>query len=367
MSGYKRIISYIYAYEKGERKENAGFIKLQDRNGECRIAIHLRGFYLHGQKPYQAYLYAKQQECLQGVLLGELENSNGALEWKGSLYADTWKQMPYALEEMRGIWIGDFKGRVYAADWDDYPVQVEHFQVYQRPALPEAEPEAEAKVEAVPKAEAEARIETRPEREVEPDHRNSGDEGEPSLEAAEVTCLKAAACAEDTEQKNVTQLQKQQEDSQIQAQEGRRIDSQPQLQEQQKVSIDTAGDMADVRLEKWNYLSSRFPVRQLFQSGRGPMSCIRIGPRDLQRLPRGSWVLGNNSFLLHGYYQYRHLLLCRQEQEGGAEYYLGVPGVYNQKEQMMAELFGFEEFRRSGSAGNQSGNFGYWFRKIEEA
>ncbi|MCI8416961.1 MAG: hypothetical protein HFI33_05575 [Lachnospiraceae bacterium] len=129
---------------------------------------------------------------------------------------------------------------------------------------------------------------------------------------------------------------------------------------------DNPGERADSRQEKWEYLIRHFPVQQLFQSGRPPMACIRIGPRDLQRLPRGSWVLGNNSFLLHGYYQFRHLLLCRQEQEGTPIFYLGVPGIYNEKEEMMAELFGFEEFRRSRGPGNRNGNFGYWFRRIEE-
>ncbi len=126
------------------------------------------------------------------------------------------------------------------------------------------------------------------------------------------------------------------------------------------------GKRVDTRQEKWEYLVRHFPVQQLYQSGKPPMACIRIGPRDLQRLPRGSWVLGNNSFLLHGYYQFRHLLLCRQEQEGKVVFYLGVPGIYSEKEEMMAELFGFEEFRRSRGPGNRNGNFGYWFRRVEE-
>ena len=96
------------------------------------------------------------------------------------------------------------------------------------------------------------------------------------------------------------------------------------------------------------------------------MACIRIGPRALKRLPRDSWVLGNNSFLLHGYYQHGHLLLCRREMESGTEYSLGVPGIYNEKEQMMAELFGFGNFLRSGNLRNVKGEYGYWFRKIED-
>ena len=48
------------------------------------------------------------------------------------------------------------------------------------------------------------------------------------------------------------------------------------------------------------------------------------------------------------------------------EYYLAVPGVYNEKEEMMAKLFGVDVFHRIGNGGNRNGNYGYWFRRIEE-
>ena len=68
-------------------------------------------------------------------------------------------------------------------------------------------------------------------------------------------------------------------------------------------------------------------------------------PGFKQQVPRDKWELGNNSFLLHGFYQYKHLLLLRRETEDYIGYYLGVPGIYNEREQMLASMFGFEEFR----------------------
>lgn len=124
---------------------------------------------------------------------------------------------------------------------------------------------------------------------------------------------------------------------------------------------------ADGRKQKWEYLMEHFPVQKVQNQEGLDMECVRIGPKDLQRLPRKDWVLGNNSFLLHGYYLYRHLLLCRREGENSAEYFLGVPGVYDEKERMMAELFGFNDFCKSGNPKDRDGRFGYWFRKIEEA
>ena len=50
-------------------------------------------------------------------------------------------------------------------------------------------------------------------------------------------------------------------------------------------------------------------------------------------------------------------------------YYIGVPGIYNEKEQMLASMFGFEEFKvmkapeRNGNPGG--GSLGYWCRLLK--
>ncbi len=66
----------------------------------------------------------------------------------------------------------------------------------------------------------------------------------------------------------------------------------------------------------------------------------RIQRKDLAELPRCEWRWSNNSFLLHGYYNYRHLLLI----EDGEQLKLGVPGIYHEKEANAARAFGFGEF-----------------------
>ncbi len=52
----------------------------------------------------------------------------------------------------------------------------------------------------------------------------------------------------------------------------------------------------------------------------------------------------HNSFLLHGYYNYRHIILGKFKTGDEDRYYLGVPGVYDDWEKMAAEMFGFEAF-----------------------
>ena len=95
----------------------------------------------------------------------------------------------------------------------------------------------------------------------------------------------------------------------------------------------------------------------------------KIQRQDLSRLPRREWRLANNSFLLHGFYNYHHLLYI----EDGDKIWIGVPGIYHEKEKAAANGFGFPEFRRltdmelelSEEEKNTYDDFGYWCRQIE--
>ena len=86
--------------------------------------------------------------------------------------------------------------------------------------------------------------------------------------------------------------------------------------------------------------------------------CIKITPHDISYLPRKYWHLCNNSFLLHGYYNYKYLLLCEKKVDNERKYLVGVPGMFHQKEQTIAKMFGFTEFE--GNGGTDTMKFGYW-------
>lgn len=94
----------------------------------------------------------------------------------------------------------------------------------------------------------------------------------------------------------------------------------------------------------------------------------KIQRQDLSRLPRREWRIANNSFLLHGVYNYHHLLYI----EDDGEVLIGVPGIFHEKEQEAAKAFGFPEFRRltndeiilEENEKNTYEDFGYWCRQI---
>lgn len=88
----------------------------------------------------------------------------------------------------------------------------------------------------------------------------------------------------------------------------------------------------------------------------------KIGLVDIRRLPKRCWYLSNNSFLIHGYFNYQHLILKTVEENGEKKQYIGVPGIYEVPEKMMAMLFGFPEFESEETREQESEEqaFGYW-------
>lgn len=90
--------------------------------------------------------------------------------------------------------------------------------------------------------------------------------------------------------------------------------------------------------------------------------CGRMQLEDLEHLPEEWKRQKENNFLLHGYYEYHHLLLVQLCTRYGERYALGVPGVYCHRNQYMAETFGFYEFAPLEPGKRQRGSFGYWYR-----
>lgn len=89
---------------------------------------------------------------------------------------------------------------------------------------------------------------------------------------------------------------------------------------------------------------------------------------DIARLPRCEWRLANNSFLVHGFHNYHHLIFM----EDGDGFWLGVPGIFHAREAKAAEAFGFPRFLRvddedlnlADDEKEPMEEFGYWCRKV---
>ena len=88
--------------------------------------------------------------------------------------------------------------------------------------------------------------------------------------------------------------------------------------------------------------------------------CVKLELEDIGLLPAEHWQLTTNSFLMHSYYGYRHLVLARVRDGARYRYELLVPGIYNEREKEIAGLFGFDEFRNTKSRPIAVGEYGYW-------
>lgn len=112
-------------------------------------------------------------------------------------------------------------------------------------------------------------------------------------------------------------------------------------------------------------------VPTFFTGGTGDsavLNCVKITPNDIGLLDMNNWKLGINSFLTHGYYSYRYILLGRlvfdQNNMNDKRYVIGVPGIYSSREKYLADIFGFGRFIMADKNDRKTGRFGYWVTDV---
>lgn len=118
--------------------------------------------------------------------------------------------------------------------------------------------------------------------------------------------------------------------------------------------------------DKWKRLEDIFPHVHPFGDGREFLS---IKPKDFVVLTKEYQCLANNSFLLHGFYNYHHIILGKivdgaKGDSNTEKLYIGVPGVFYEREKAVALMFGFESFGCSKEPA-EIGTFGYYMKRVE--
>lgn len=113
--------------------------------------------------------------------------------------------------------------------------------------------------------------------------------------------------------------------------------------------------------EKWQQLQRIYPHIRPFQDEREYLS---LRPEDFVILRTNSYRLVQNSFLLHGFYNYKHLILTHVSQKNARQYYIGVPGNFYEKEKQVAIMYGFDSFECKREPAEE-GDFGYYMIRVE--
>lgn len=299
----QRFVTYIYAYENNNKNQNVGFAKVDIRGDYCQVEIHLkRTGYTNVKCP--VYLFVRENEMIVGVEIGEIALVNGCGDFVRQLNCNGVGETPYCMKDMKGILIFLDNTVMFASQWDEKAIYRENFKPYE--------------------------------------------------ETKEIPVEQAEDAAEEPDESG--QMEKLQVES-VQAQQSRE-----QQTEELQPETQRSGDMW---MDLWEKLNGMYGAKNLFEN-MPEISGIHMELKDLRELPKKYWYLGSNSFLLHGFFNYRHLLLGKVENESGRKWFIGVPGIYQNQEKVLATVFGFPEFRQEKDTGVKTGQFGYWYRFMDE-
>ncbi len=304
MAGLQRFITYIYRYENDEKKENAGFAKVEIRGSVCRMEVHIRNINME-QPEAAVYLFTRKADIIQGILVGNIAVSRGNGDVRYTFETKELLDFGVTIGDMEGIFI-PFGENVYlASQWKEGAIAQKRFRMMEK--------------------------------------REESSAAEDNEESKAAAGAEESAGPEAVEQKH-------------------------QQNTQPKRNIQATELPLEAFFEEngWEgiFQKLRLKLNVFFPFEGQEIECVRMQLNDLQELPKKYWHIGNNSFLLHGFFNYRHIILGEMTEGGKKEYFIGVPGVFANQERIMATMFGFPEFRTAKNAEYKTGNFGYWYRVI---
>lgn len=325
----KRFIRYLYEYEGNQKKRNVGFVKVEQDGKETTISVHGKGLCGKSNENISCYLIKLDSETgnILFVPAGEIQigmiSCGGCFCYTEELiragYGKTEQSVGQTCEkkdDICGLGLGDPKEAFYVALWNEEmygDLDIARAKVFQEFDSDKTAGESKS-IKSIDEKEAE--VETQ-----------FGDD-------------------EETENLEEEQPEKKEQETVEESSEKKEQETVEELPEKK----DLKKDDRDIDLQNFR--------RQIMKIQRGEISI----------LPRCEWKLANNNFLLHGYYNYRHLVLIDE----GNQLKLGVPGIYHEREARAAATFGFPEFIAEADVNvtlepqerNENQQFGYWCRQV---
>ena len=323
MSKYRRFVAYVYEYQKQKKGNNRGFVRVENKEGVCDFQINLRCPGLIGQLPCRIYGFVRGENKMIGILLKECVTQTDGVQWEFEVQDGRMGRSQKSLNDFGGMVLLVEGGGFYGTEWDDLGIVPEHFQE-----------EGQEEVTDTYAEEVERTI----------------SEGQTQKEEAK----NQEAVRSETVQPETVRVEAVQENLETEKEEIlpvlRKI-PEPDDWEKDEEEEEEGVTVAGVTAEKF----------EPFEDGE-IVECRKIEPEQFTVLHRGDWVLKNNRFLLYGYYHFGYLIVGKIR--GRSQYVLGVPGMYDQQERFMANMFGFPHFKQSSAVELPAGKGGYWYRLI---
>ena len=336
----KRFIRYLYEYEGNQKKRNVGFVKVEQDGKETTISVHGKGLCGKSNENISCYLIKLDSEMgnILFVPAGEIQigmiSCGGCFCYTEELiradYGKTEQSVGQTCEkkdDICGLGLGDPKEAFYVALWNEEmygDLDIAKAKVFQEFDSDKTAGESKS-TKSIDEKEAEVETQFGDDEETE-----NLEEEQPEKKDQETV----EESSEKKEQETVEELPEKKEQETV---------------EESSEKKDLKKDDRDIDLQNFR--------RQIMKIQRGEISI----------LPRCEWKLANNNFLLHGYYNYRHLVLIDE----GNQLKLGVPGIYHEREARAAATFGFPEFIAEDvnvtlepQERNENQQFGYWCRQV---
>lgn len=390
MADYKRLVSYIYAYPGGVRDKNVGFAKAEVRNGQFKLTVSVKGVYTDTPELFGVYVMVDGKKHQPGgftlLKTGTVMVNQGIGQYQDLFNPMNINQSGYTFEDISGIALAreneDFY-RMFSL-WEDCILNTEDITFAQPEAAVASNPVAQADSEEVSvkeqvnrttgqEAERKSAEMSGNVRESETVRRNAEDVSENEVEEAAVTSKPETS---ESAQSAGQQADLQQETVQMKAQQVRAMEAvqellfrntNPQGTMPQNTKLQHTTPQNAKPQEEMPAFEKVFINRDFIDAFEDDYfyDCVEVTPELLKQLPIEDDAVVNNSFLLHGYYNFKHILFGKVcENDNNTRYFIGVPGMYCNRERFMASMFGFCNFKKSHRSDYSNPYFGYWYQEI---
>ena len=387
MADYKRLVSYIYAYPGGVRDKNVGFAKAEVRNGQFKLTVSVKGVYTDPPELFGVYVMVDGKKHQPGgftlLKTGTVMVNQGIGQYQDLFNPMNINQSGYTFEDISGIALAreneDFY-RMFSL-WEDCILNTEDI-TFAQPEAAASNPVVQADSEEVSveeqvnrttgqEAERKSAEMSGNVRESETVRRNAEDVSENEVEDVVEAAVTSKPATPESAQSAGQQADLQQETAQMKAQQVRAMEA---VQELLFRNTNPQGTMPqDTKLqnakpqEEMPAFEKVFINRDFIDAFEDDYfyDCVEVTPELLKQLPIEDDAVVNNSFLVHGYYNFKHILFGKVcENDNNTRYFIGVPGMYCNRERFMASMFGFCNFKKSHRSDYSNPYFGYWYQEI---
>ena len=378
---YQRLVSYIYSYPEGVKGRNAGFAKALVHQGQFKLNISLRGVKTDSPEMFGIYMMVTDGGY-RLIKLGECLVKVGQMEYSGVFNPDNINETGYGFKDICGLAVAmeDARYDCMMSMWKDEDVTPDMLVFSGMDAKKQAEAEIVIKERMRQSDEEEKRQET----------------AESSVVRQEMAGYNAAM--KERGQSESGGQQPVQSESAMLAGKSEMVQTKQIVVEEQQIvqtkqaevaaesvtmpeNIKADGAAAKIPAET-QYLQQKAhranatqtdPFEKLFVRADYIdafdddyfYDCIEVSPEKLKCLNQNEIDIAGNSFLLHGYYNFRHILFGRvRDNLDNTKYFVGVPGMYCNRERYMASMFGFNNFKKSHRSDYANPYFGYWYQEI---